>query len=146
MSSCEIIRYIINCCMFRFFSARGWSFIFNYMKACASASGSVLCVQETKEANGFDLLELELQMVWAAWCGCWELNSDPLEKQLVRLSTELFPQACVDNFNSKTPWAARRLAGCYTVWVDSWEGVWWTKASLAKSLVALVALLHTTTK
>lgn len=38
-----------------------------------------------------DPLELYLQ-VGAAWCGYWELKSDPLEEQLVLLSAELQSQ------------------------------------------------------
>lgn len=36
-----------------------------------------VCTQESQKRT-WDILELELQSVVSHWCGCWELNSDPL--------------------------------------------------------------------
>lgn len=33
-------------------------------------------------------LELELQQLWAAQCGCWHLNSGPFQEQCVHLTAE----------------------------------------------------------
>lgn len=40
------------------------------------------------QKKGMDPLELELQALWAVWCGTWELNLSSSEEQQVLLNTE----------------------------------------------------------
>jgi hypothetical protein len=44
-----------------------------------------VCMDAWGQKRAFDSLELALQVVWAAWHGCWGLNLDPLEEQWASL-------------------------------------------------------------
>ena len=57
-----------------------------------------MCTYSSYHRNkkrALDLLELQL-LLWAAWCGCWEPNSSPLEgHHIPALSNPFSPYLCV---------------------------------------------------
>ena len=45
----------------------------------------------------------ELELLWATWCGCWELNLSSLEKQLLPNELSFQIQLCASSSIIKLP-------------------------------------------
>lgn len=60
------------------------------MNVCMYAQ---MCVCLQKPEEGFDFLDLELQILWAALHGSLDLNSGPVQEQQVFLTSSFQPMS-----------------------------------------------------